>query len=71
MADSMTTTLYVVVLAGWFGLMCIVLRCCSTDEDQLQDRHEIDLSVLFNELQPKPATTAVVQGQPVSAFRRE
>ncbi|CAM9094668.1 unnamed protein product [Scytosiphon promiscuus] len=70
MADSTTTTLYVVVLAGWFGLMCIVLRCCSTDEDQLhlQDHHEIDLSVLFNGLQPKPATT-IVQGQPARFAR--
>eukprot|EP00904_Undaria_pinnatifida_P004284 jgi/Undpi1/13857/HiC_scaffold_9.g03508.m1 len=68
MADNTTTALYIVVLVGWFLLMCIVLRCCQENEAQsiFDLEHEINLSA-FAELQPKPLVC--VDGQPARFAR--
>eukprot|EP00752_Nemacystus_decipiens_P006993 g6272.t1 len=66
MAVSMTTLLYVVVLAGWFLLMCVVLRCCSDSESQsVFDLEEIHLSAAGYYDKP----TTIVDGQPVRFAR--
>ncbi|CAM9934196.1 unnamed protein product [Ectocarpus sp. 13 AM-2016] len=68
MADTMTTALYIIVLAAWFCLMCFILRCCSEGEPQ----------TLFFDLDPdmnlavagrKPSVTAVVDGEPARFAR--
>lgn len=69
MADTMTTALYIIVLAAWFCLMCVILRCCSDGEPQtlfFDLDPEMNLAVAGSHR--KPAVTAVVDGEPVSEW---
>lgn len=54
---------------GRFLLMCIVLRCCSAENEAqsiFDFDQEINISAIFSELHPKP--TVLVDGEPVSAL---
>ncbi|CAM9690204.1 unnamed protein product, partial [Ectocarpus fasciculatus] len=71
MADTMTTALYIIVLAAWFCLMCVILRCCSDGEPQtiffdLDPEIEMNLAVAGYHRKP---VTAVVDGEPARFAR--
>ncbi|CBN75150.1 hypothetical protein Esi_0070_0108 [Ectocarpus siliculosus] len=70
MADTMTTALYIIVLAAWFFLMCVILRCCSDGEPQtLFFDLDPEMNLAVAESHRKPSVTAVVDGEPARFAR--